>query len=149
MPGFFYVKIANLKKRRIDGMGKNFNATEFFRGLEKANQRQLEAARKATAETMLHIERSAKKQCPIETGTLAAGIRADVENLQVSRRGVKGQIIAGGGESADYALTQHEAVLTHSYPKPGVYASKFLEIPTKEAIETFRENLVSAVKEAL
>ena len=129
-----------------------FNAEEFIGNLQRALAKHESVAREATAEMMLHIEREAKHDCPVDQsgrkpgGTLMASIRAEVDDIKIDRKGIEGTITAGGGEAADYALKQHEVPMAHSKPYAGVYASKYLENPMKRNIKKFAKHIAKKLR---
>ncbi|MCE5280209.1 MAG: hypothetical protein ABFD92_00055 [Planctomycetaceae bacterium] len=109
----------------------SFDASEFLRGLDMANERVQHGARRGFVLSLAHLERKCKEAVPVETGTLAGTIVGAASTIQITPDGVAGHVAAGGGEAADYAIRQHEEPMQHSHPRPGVYAAKFVEGPLK------------------
>jgi len=107
----------------------SFDASKFLKGLNLADLRVRRGAARGVAKAMLKCEQHAKQDCPVETGTLAGTIHADVLNIKSTEASVSGVISAGGGEASDYAVYQHEHPLHHKFPFEGTYAAKYIEKP--------------------
>jgi hypothetical protein len=108
-------------------MAEAIDATGFLRGLRLADERVRRGAARGIQRLMGRVEKRAKDLAPILTGTLAASIHADYAGMTVTDQEVSGRVAAGGGESADYAIRQHEEPMHHTHPVEGTYASKYME----------------------
>lgn len=127
----------------------SFSATAFVRGLRLADSRVRKAARRALAIELARAEHRAKELCPIASGTLSASIAGDHRTIKETARGLTAELTAGGGEAADYAVVQHEQPLHHTFPTDGVYASKYIEIPIREASRTLGQTTADECRRAL
>ena len=127
----------------------DINAVAFVRGLRLADSRVRKAARRGVAIELAKAEHRGKERCPIKTGTLSASITADIQGIQETADSITGTLTAGGGEAADYAVRQHEEPLHHTFPVDGVYASKFVEMPLREAMQSLPITVADECRRAL
>jgi hypothetical protein len=148
--------IANRKCRRgIMADGLTIDASQFLQGLDLADARAVRGCRRGMALSLADLERRCKQAAPIDQsgrkpgGTLAASIVGAADSIVVAPGRIEGKVAAGGGEAADYAITQHEAPLHHTHPTDGVYASKFIEQPLKEMTAKYGELVAGEARKEL